>query len=91
MDKFHTEVMSAFSKKLRTAREAAGYATAKDFAEALGIEENRYRHWERGSAQPNFTMLTRISRLLKIEVQEFLPHGYKRRDSNNNSPLEATG
>jgi DNA-binding XRE family transcriptional regulator len=91
MDRFHTEVMSAFSKRLQTARKAAGYETAKEFAEALGVEENRYRHWERGSAQPNLTMLTRISRLLKVEVQELLPLGYKRRDGNNSSPISAAG
>ena len=77
MDKFHQEVMSAFSKKLKAAREAAGYETAKEFAEALGVEENRYRHWERGSAQPDLTILTRLTRLLKVEVNELFPLAYR--------------
>lgn len=77
MDRFHTEVMSAFSKKLKASREAAGFGTAKEFAEALNVEENRYRHWERGTAQPDYAMMCRICRLLSIEPNDLFPMALK--------------
>ena len=76
--------MQAFAQRLKAAREGAGFETAKDFAQALGVEENRYRHWERGSAQPDLAMLTRITRLLKIEPNELLPLAYRRKDGKGN-------
>lgn len=84
-DRFHDEVMSTFGKKLREARESAGFETAKQFAEALGVEENRYRHWERGSAQPNLPMLVRITRLLKVELSDLIPHAYQKKDRDPSS------
>ena len=77
-DRFHDEVMSTFGKKLKEARERAGFHTAKEFADSLGVEENRYRHWERGSAQPNLPMLARITRLLKVELGELVPQAYRK-------------
>jgi transcriptional regulator with XRE-family HTH domain len=84
-DRFHLEVMATFGKKLREARESAGFETAKQFAEALGVEENRYRHWERGSAQPNLPMLVRITRLLKVELSDLIPHAYQKKDRDPSS------
>jgi transcriptional regulator with XRE-family HTH domain len=72
--------MSTFGRKLKEARERAGFDTAKQFAESLGVEENRYRHWERGSAQPALPMLVRITRLLKVELTELIPHAYQKKD-----------
>ena len=63
--------------------EASDNLKAKEFAEALGVEENRYRHWERGSAQPDLAMLTRITRLLKIEPNDLFPLAYRRKDQGN--------
>lgn len=71
--------MSAFSKKLKAARQAAGYETAKEFAAALGVEENRYRHWERGTAQPDLTLLTRITKLLRVEMNDLFPLAYRQK------------
>jgi len=90
MDKFHTQVMATFGLELRKAREKAGFDTAKDFAEALGVEENRYRHWERGSAQPSLPMLARITRLLKVELAELIPQSYQKK-STNDEPTRAAG
>ena len=72
---FHKQVMHAFAERLRTARIEAGYAHAKDFAEALGVEPPTYRYWERGQAAPDLTTLTRICRLLKVEPNDLLPLG----------------
>ena len=90
MDRFHEDVMSAFSKRLKAAREAAGYATAKEFAQALNVEENRYRHWERGSAQPDYTMMCRICRLLSIEPNDLFPLALKgQKKTRHSSGLSA--
>ncbi len=34
--------------RLRAVRAAAGFATAREFAKALGVEENTLTSWERG-------------------------------------------
>jgi len=73
MGRFEDDVMRAFSQRLRSARKAAGFGNAKVFAEALGVEPARYRHWERGTAQPDLTTLTRICRLLNVEANDLLP------------------
>lgn len=88
MDRFHNEVMSAFSKRLQAARKAAGYATAKEFAETLNVEENRYRHWERGTAQPDYSMMCRICRALDIEPNDLFPLGLK--SQKKSRPSNAT-
>jgi len=72
---FHKQVMHSFAERLRSARIEAGYAHAKDFAEALGVEPPTYRYWERGQAAPDLTTLTRICRLLKVEPNDLLPLG----------------
>lgn len=76
---FADEVMSTFAKKLGQAREKAGYRSMKEFAEALGVEPPAYRHWERGTAQPDLTTLTRICRLLDIEPNDLLPLARRKR------------
>ncbi len=81
MGRFEDEVMRTFSHRLRKARERAGYETAKIFAEALGVEPARYRHWERGSAQPDLTTLTRICRLLDVEANDLLPLTLRKKSS----------
>ncbi len=35
-------------RRLRTVRTAAGYRTAREFAEKLSVEENTLTSWERG-------------------------------------------
>ena len=79
---FHKQVMTAFSERLKAARIAGGYAHAKDFAEALGVEPPTYRYWERGQAAPDLTTLTRICRLLKVEPNDLLPLGRRKRNES---------
>jgi len=45
-------ILREFGKRLRASRIAAGYDTAKAFAEKLNIEDGRYRQYERGGAMP---------------------------------------
>lgn len=81
MDRFEDQVMKAFSTRLKKAREGAGFTRAKYFAEALGVEPARYRHWERGTAQPDLTTLTRICRLLGVEANDLLPLTTRKHDA----------
>jgi len=78
-ERFHDKVMRTFAERLKTAREAGGYEHASDFADAIGVEPHRYRHWERGTAAPDLTTLTRICQLLDVEPNDLLPLGRKRR------------
>jgi len=66
--------MRAFGKRLKSAREAAGYVSAQGFAAVLGQEPHTYRHWERGEAEPDFENLTRICELLRVTPNDLLPH-----------------
>lgn len=89
-NRFEQEIMSTFGRQLKKARERAGFAHAKDFAEALGVEENRYRHWERGSAQPNLPMLVRITRLLRVELGDLIPAAYQANEQHNHRDKAAS-
>lgn len=77
MDTLHQDVMKTFARRLMQARKAAGFDTAKEFAETLSVEQNRYRHWERGTAQPDYSMLVRICRALNIEPNYLFPQALK--------------
>lgn len=88
MERFDEQVRNAFAKSLKKAREAAGYATAAQFANALGMTPAAYRYWERGGANPNLTQLTRICQLLDVEPNELLPlalRNHKTRASEANT------
>lgn len=76
---FDIKVMKTFSERLRAAREAAGFVEAEDFANALGVRGPRYRHWERGGAKPDLTLLTRICQLLDVEPNDLLPLAVKKK------------
>jgi len=65
--------MRTFAKRLRRAREQAGYASAQRLASTLGLEPHAYRKYERGEAEPNFETLVRICETLKIETNYLLP------------------
>lgn len=72
MERLREQVKQAFAKALKKARENAGYATAAEFAIAMGMTPAAYRYWERGGANPNLTQLTRICHLLKVEPNDLL-------------------
>lgn len=91
MTRRHIEVMQTFSDRLKRARVAAGFETAKDCADALGVEAPTYRQWERGQASPDLEMLTRICKLLNVEPNELLPLAKRKKTvtRNGGSELEA--
>lgn len=69
----HQAILRTFGKRLKSAREKAGYESAQRFAHMLGLEPPTYRKYERGEAEPNFETLTRMCELLKITPNQLLP------------------
>ncbi len=69
----HAQIMKTFGDRLRKAREKAGYASAQKFAGVLGLEPHTYRKYERGDAEPNLDVLTRICELLDVTPNHLLP------------------
>jgi transcriptional regulator with XRE-family HTH domain len=52
-----------FARRLSAAREAAGYPTMREFADALGVSEARYRRWEAAETEPDLFYLQKIARM----------------------------
>lgn len=69
----HVAIMKTFGTRLRKAREEAGFESAQQFAGVLGVEPHRYRKYERGEAEPNFEVLTRLCELLSVTPNHLLP------------------
>ena len=59
-------VRAAFAKRLRERRIQGGYVRARNFARALGIEENTYTRYERAEAEPNLTLIHKICQVLRL-------------------------
>jgi len=78
MERFETLVKKALAKRLKQARQDAGYRYANEFARALGTEEHTYRSWERGEHMPDMANFTRICKLLSVEPNDLLPLALKR-------------
>lgn len=62
-------------KQLKQLRERAGYAQAKDFAEAAGIPYSRYIAYENKGTEPKLAALCKISETLGISIDELLGNG----------------
>lgn len=73
MERFEEKVKRDFGKRLKQAREAAGYRHANQFARAMGEEEHTYRAWERGQYLPDIPKMARICQLLDLEPNELVP------------------
>lgn len=58
----------AFATRLEAARIASGYATMRDFAEALNVSEARYRRWEAAETEPDLFHLQRIAKLTGVSL-----------------------
>ena len=55
-----------FARRLRQLRAERGFDHARDFARALGIEENRYTRYERAEVEPSLTLIHRICVALRV-------------------------
>lgn len=60
-----------FSENLKAARRRK-YPSARQFAHALGIDEHRYRTYERGEWTPNLALLLAICADLSVTPNDLL-------------------
>jgi transcriptional regulator with XRE-family HTH domain len=63
---------AAFARRLEAARVAAGYETMRDFSEALGIEQARYRRWEAAETEPDLHHLQKIANLTGVSLDTLI-------------------
>lgn len=64
-----------FQENLKLYRKAAGYKTAKEFAEKLGIPYPSYMPYENRGREPKYSVLIEIARELHVSIDDLL--GYK--------------
>ncbi len=69
--------MRGFGARLRRARKQARFASAKSFAQSVGIEEATYRRYERGEVLPAYDRLAMIAEALDVDFK-FLATGKKK-------------
>lgn len=58
----------AFANRLAAARVASGFETMREFSEALGISEARYRRWEAAETEPDLMHLQKIARITGVSL-----------------------
>lgn len=61
-----------FKDRLKYYRERAGYKTAKDFANKLGLPYPTYVAYENAGREPKYEVLIKISKLLNVTIDELL-------------------
>lgn len=66
---------SAFAIRLKQLRVLRGFRTARAFAQALEIDENRYTRWERGEVEPSVAMLAKMADVLNLPVDILVSGG----------------
>jgi transcriptional regulator with XRE-family HTH domain len=66
-------IKAEFGRRLKAAREAAGFDSAELFAFAFGVEPHTYRKWERGGSEPNLATLERLCLILHVTPDDLLP------------------
>jgi len=62
-------------------RAQKGFATARSFAQTLGIQENRYTRYERAEVERNLTLIHKICVTLQVAPNDLL--GYDERPCDN--------
>jgi transcriptional regulator with XRE-family HTH domain len=63
-----------FARRLKACRQAAGFETAEAAADHLKVASARYRSYERGSREPSFDLLIRMSDMVGKSI-DFLLRG----------------
>ena len=61
-----------FGLRLKELRLEAGFKTARSFAQALDMQENRYTRYERGEVEPNLFNIGKMCRLLGVDANRLL-------------------
>lgn len=72
MSKKNSDARARFAQRLRAIRIPRGFKTARSFAEALEIDENRYTRYERAEVEPDLQLLMRICNLLGATPNDLL-------------------
>lgn len=85
----HNQVMRTFGKRLRAARERAGYASAQQFAGVAGLEPHAYRKYERGASEPRLEVIVRLCELLDVTPDYLLPVTLKSLKNNGDKGSES--
>ncbi len=67
--------MKEFKERLVYYRKAAGYETAKDFAEVCGIPYQNYMNYENKGSEPKYSALCKIAKQLGISTDELIGNG----------------
>ncbi len=66
-----------FAQRLKIARMARGYRTARSLAQVLEIDENRYTRYERAEVEPDIELIGRICETLRVTPNDLLgPAGH---------------
>lgn len=87
----------AFADRLKLVREQAGYPSKAGFARKLGIEEARYRKWERAGSEPDLHHLCKIQRITGVSldyliaglVPELMPGPFPQKPSTSENRRRA--
>lgn len=66
---------TTFGVRLKQLRVLRGFRTARAFAQALEIDENRYSRWERGEVEPSVAMLAKMADVLNLRVDILVSGG----------------
>ena len=66
--------MSTFQDNLKHYRKKAGYSTAKEFAQKIGIPYSTYSSYEKGTNKPTNEKISIIADTLGITTDELLGH-----------------
>lgn len=70
-------IRGLFARRLKQMRIPRGFPTARSFANALEIDENRYTRYERAEVEPDLSLIAKICRVLNVspnDLLDFTPH-----------------
>ena len=68
----HQNIKKIIAARLRTARLAAGWRYASQFALRMGIYPSSYWHYERGNTAPRAERLAQIADMLSVSTDWLL-------------------
>ncbi len=72
MDTQAPQIRAIFAKRLKALRIPRGFSTARSFANALDIDENRYTRYERAEVEPDLSLLVKMCSLLSVTPNDLL-------------------
>lgn len=65
-----------FSENLRRYREQAGFKSAKEFADLIGVQYSTYVNYENSDREPRFDIVSKIAKALNISIDQLM--GFER-------------